>query len=290
MLGIVREAMCQVGVLDCASNMECNVTVSTGDSITMEVCAAGTRWYYVKMSRKRDLGVQYANYRKAFSRFPHLAPAVSGWVNIGGWSILICPAIDHTTLRQRDLSDLSPTNPVMHDLLGFFATTKQLALLQENEATHEGLRSRLHEYYSHPGSFSGQILRFLDQTREDSWSEIPVSPQHGDFVLNNLGRVREHLVIFDWEDYGAIGLTGLDVLVLMLSVNGFSTSTLQAIGSGKHVWLSRFSRLACAAAGLSHGRFCESMPLYLIVFHYLKRNYGSGIRHRVGEVLNRILS
>jgi thiamine kinase-like enzyme len=44
--------------------------------------------------------------------------------------------------------------------------------------------------------------------------ELPEVPQHGDFVHNNLGRARDTLYVFDWEDYGKVCLPGFDLAML----------------------------------------------------------------------------
>ena len=52
--------------------------------------------------------------------------------------------------------------------------------------------------------------------------------------------------------------------------------------------LDVFIDRACGLQGIDRGVFGRLMPLYLIVFLYLKRNYGVAIRERIGDLLRQI--
>ena len=65
---------------------------------------------------------------------------------------------------------------------------------------------------------------------------LPPLPQHGDLVLNNLGlRPDRGLVVFDWEDYAATSLPGLDLFTLENSIQ----QDLEAQSSMSRAGLSR---------------------------------------------------
>ena len=114
---------------------------------------------------------------------------------------------------------------------------------------------------------------------------LPALPQHGDLVLNNLGlRPNRELVIFDWEDYGAVMLPGLDLFTLDNSIRqdldlrrASSPSPTSACGLD-------IGRLA-AALGLSRQLYEELKLSYALVFRYLKRNYSAEVRARVDELI-----
>jgi hypothetical protein len=135
------------------------------------------------------------------------------------------------------------------------------------------------------------VLAFLNALDPTDWADIPYVPQHGDFVLNNLGCSEGRLVVFDWEDYGATGLVGFDIFLISLSVTGMSAASVrriqEVVDPAGHPWA--FAVEACRASGLDYPTFRRAIPMYLLVFRYLKRNYGQEIALRVDDILRQIL-
>ena len=114
--------------------------------------------------------------------------------------------------------------------------------------------------------------------------DLPRRPQHGDLVLNNIGRTREgRAVVFDWEDFGVCCLPGLDLFTLELSLNGEST-TLRRTGGNSDSTL-RFVHQASAEMRLDVGDYFALTRIYALAFRYLKRNYGPSVRERLDRVL-----
>ena len=55
------------------------------------------------------------------------------------------------------------------------------------------------------------LRRVMDDRDPAALDRLPHVSQHGDLVINNLGRAARGMVIFDWEDFGRVTLPGFDV-------------------------------------------------------------------------------
>jgi hypothetical protein len=134
-------------------------------------------------------------------------------------------------------------------------------------------------------------MRSLERLRSTLASR-PAHDQHGDFVVDNPGLRCDHrLAIFDWEDYGAVELTGLDLFTLEISMSDALRDLAENPGAPS---------LAADPAGLDLDRMCAALHLprqlydelrlgYAFVFRFLKRNYGIEIRERLAGLLDRLI-
>ena len=114
---------------------------------------------------------------------------------------------------------------------------------------------------------------------------LPAMPQHGDLVLNNLGLTADGaVVVFDWEDFGMSSLPGLDLFTFELSMAADPTLLLECRRHAS-VAAQRFTRQACAAMGIDVPTYEALTPVYALVFRFLKRNYGPGVRERMDQLL-----
>lgn len=291
MLSFVREALIATGRVSPKAKLICNIRVSTGDNISMEVCDSGRRWYYVKASCHSDLTQQFENCRLARERFHAFAPEPITHTRLGGWSILITHSVDHAGVRAADLAGPSKSSPLAASLVDFFATAKTSATAHCGHHSHDAFMEELRAYFLVSPDTADPVLHFVRNLDKSVWANIPYIPQHGDFVLNNLGRAKDRLVVFDWEDYGATGLAGFDICLMRLSIGGMNATTASMIqqnaNASGHLW--SLTEPACAASGLPYETFRSAVPIYLLAFRYLKRNYGSEIRTRIDDILFRIL-
>jgi len=115
-------------------------------------------------------------------------------------------------------------------------------------------------------------------------------PQHGDFVVNNVGTKGSRLIVFDWEDFGKVSLPGFDLCTLAMSLADAEVPgiTFERYGRGSDRLLS-FLKPACGAIGLDIDQFWRLVPLYLLTFLYLKQGYAAGIRTRIALLLRQIV-
>lgn len=150
-----------------------------------------------------------------------------------------------------------------------------------------GWHGEYREYFeSHP--LRNAALRGLDHLRA-AFQGLPAQAQHGDFVANNLGLSSVHrLAIFDWEDYGAVDVPGLDLFTLEISMSD-ALSAPAALRSTPARDRRRpvgfdIDRM-CRALGLPRPLYEQSALAYGFVFRFLKRNYGPEIRERLDQLL-----
>lgn len=291
MLNLVRQALTSTGLVAPASRLMFNVTVSKGDVISIDVGVAGGVWYHVQACRHYDLGSRFASDRLARQRFQERAPEPLAHFRHGDWSMLIASACEHRSVAAGDLSGRPGATMLARDLIGFFATARDHALVDNAGDTHDLFMSEARSFLAASVGLSPGVLAFLNALDPTDWADIPYVPQHGDFVLNNLGCSEGRLVVFDWEDYGATGLVGFDICLISLSVTGMSAASVrriqEVVDPAGHPWA--FAVEACRASGLDYPTFRRAIPIYLLVFRYLKRNYGQEIALRVDDILRQIL-
>ncbi len=283
--------MADAGVVGADAEIEFNVTVSTGDTITMDACEAGKNWYHLKLSRFSDLQPQFENYRIAHSRFPSMAPEALAYRKVSGWSILMCRSIYHKALRVADLDESSRSTRLGNELVGFFEQARMHSQMDDQGSSHAGLFRDLRTYFFKTNQIDSRVLEYLEQSDQTIWRNSLYIPQHGDFVLNNLGVADGNLAVFDWEDYGATGLVGFDICMLCMSLGGMCAETAIALHQSESPAGKRWAiaERACAASGLPYTVFRRGVPTYLIIFRYLKRNYGSAIRQKIDDILKQLL-
>ena len=71
-------------------------------------------------------------------------------------------------------------------------------------------------------------------------------------------------------------------------MTGVQTCALPICSSVADRHLDFFIDRACSLQGIDRSVFGRLIPLYLVVFLYLKRNYGVAIRERIGDLLRQI--
>lgn len=291
MLNLVRQALTSTGLVSAASRLMFNITVSKGDVISIDVGVAGGGWYHVQACRYYDLGTRFASDRLARQRFQERAPEPLAHFRHGDWSLIIAKACEHRSAGAGDLAGRPGATALGRDLIGFFAAARDHALVENAGDTHDLFMSEARAFLAASAELGSGVLSFLNTLDTPDWADVPYIPQHGDFVLNNLGSSKGRLVVFDWEDYGATGLAGFDICLISLSVTGMSAASVRRMQEvadpAGHPWA--FAQAACRASGLDYRTFRRAIPIYLLAFRYLKRNYGREIAIRVNDILREIL-
>jgi len=290
-LTFVKQALSSAGLVAAGSRLMFNITVSKGDVMSIDIGVPGGRWYHVQVCCYYDLASRFASDRLARQRFQERAPEPLAHVRHGDWSMLIANACEHRSIAAGDIAGRPGATTLGRDLIGFFATARDHALVENAGCTHDVFMSETKAFLATSPGLSPKVLAFLDGLDPSDWADIPYIPQHGDFVLNNLGCSKGRLVVFDWEDYGATGLAGFDICLISLSVAGMNATSVrrmqEAADPAGYPWA--FAEEACRASGLDYATFRRAIPVYLLAFRYLKRNYGREIAHRVDDILRQIL-
>ncbi len=84
---------------------------------------------------------------------------------------------------------------------------------------------------------------------------------------------------------------GLDVFTLYLTICGLELGAVRALARPDGALpapVEALLRRACDALGLGFDAFREAVPVYLLIFLYLKRNYGVPVQDRLGQLLGRL--
>lgn len=285
MLSLVRRALLDAGAISPGARLLLNARL-TGDTVSLEVNDSGSGWFHVKASQLNDFANEFECYRRARQRFAEMVPEPVACTNIDGWSILVARSVDHHKVRVREVMEASSLGA---ELLRFFEISRGV---QEDSAVagHDAFMRSIRDYFGAEAGASERVVRHLERASLPPGCLL-LAPQHGDFVLNNVGRAGKHLVIFDWEEFGATALPGFDVCMMGLSIAGMDAATvermLKARSPAGQPW--PLTGRAIAACGIAYDDFRALIPTYLIVFRYFKRSYGSAIRSRLDAILDRVV-
>ena len=289
MLKAVADVLLELGLRQPQSHLAYHINITSGESLAVSVFASKQQFFQVKASEFSDLRGQYERYCRASHDFASFVPRPLGYRARDGWSIMVSEGVQHTPVHAGGSRPGRKIESTLFDpALNFFKVGAQHAAPNASGSHGELFRELARHFDATP--FAAIAVRAIQSARSlgaDSWGRLP---QHGDFVINNLGHSSRGLVVFDWEDYGQIELPGFDIFTLVLSLLPESVDGLRSVmGSSvpdRH--LDVFIDRACGLQGIDRSVFGRLIPLYLIVFLYLKRNYGVAIRERIGDLLRQI--
>lgn len=279
MLSVVCDLLGERGWFDISLPFEKSIHLTRGHCLWMVLTRRGVMDTHVKFSDCLNLQAEAARCAAASQSYPGLAPSFVGYARHGGIDMLVSRAVDSTAIDPNGLRDV-----VLAGLGEYFsAMPRALAASAAPSVDNRALLDTVAHYFAaHP--LASLARRWLDPARIGPLSALPAMPQHGDFVLNNLGRRPDgRLVVFDWEDYGTVSLPGLDLFTLELSLADHSGMSSGPRGRAADRPLAR---AACEAMGLPAADYDRLAPLYALVFRYLKRNYGPEVRQRMDREIS----
>lgn len=278
--GILRER----GLLAPDEEPGYNVTAVSADVMNI---GAHTRdaFFHVKVKKSGVLPAEYANYCSAWRSFPRYVPEPLGCYAKHGREIIVFRGVRHRPVRVGSIA--RDQHRVAGKIIGFLKASAQGATVGHPGAAHRAFLRALQERTADPIS-SGILGTWTGAPRLD---DLPHIIQHGDFVVNNLGLAGSGLVVFDWEDFGRVSFPGLDLCTLLASDTRFNAERLRDLIRGDTRAAPRYSDLlheACAVLGLTPKFFRQLIPLYLVIFLDLKRDYGAAIRDLLGQTLSEL--
>jgi len=266
-------------------------------SITTEECMAvsvfeGHRFIQVKVSESVNLRCEYDRCQRAWNWFGRFAPRPLGYGERDGWSVLALEGVHHAPLQAQML--VGPDGiraDAVNDLYAFFELAGGLP--EKEDAAVVGL-PRVPQWWEAQfanTAYEHLAARWAKHGALCGMFELDVKSQHGDFVLNNLGRTSDGLVVFDWEDFGKLGFPGLDLATLLLSLCGDDVEYLHQFFAHPYPELraaGELVRRACASYRLDFDQFRVLLPVYLLMFVHLKQYYGQHVRQRFTDLLERL--
>ncbi|MBS0444994.1 MAG: hypothetical protein JSR59_03490 [Proteobacteria bacterium] len=286
MLTRVLDLLAKERWFDTRAPFEHTIHLTRGACLWLLLSRRGVCDTYVKFTDRMSLRAEAARYAAASRSYPSLVPPFIGYATDGPLEVLVCRAIDYRAVERSFLLEAGADHRAIGDLVSYFAAMPSAAAGREIETPRTAQlfdaiaayqAARAVQPAGRPPRIAGDAAARI--------AALPTMPQHGDFVLNNLGRLSgDHLVLFDWEDFGAVALAGLDLFTLELSLAG-DAAQLLANRAHRPAGLQRVVDEACVAMRLKRTDYEALTPAYALVFRYLKRNYGSEARARVDRLL-----
>ena len=274
-LGIVEAE----GWFDMTRPFEQTIYLSQGSAQCVLLSRNGLPECFVKFTDLMSLAVEAERLGSSYARFPQHTPALVGYAHRAPLEVLATRAVTFSALTGRMMLARSKRGAVCAGLENLFCRMRDVQPQLGNAQRRHGWFDGMREYFGAAphGSAAGLGLRQLGEALD---TLAPLA-QHGDLVLNNLGlRPDKRLVVFDWEDYGAVELPGLDLFTLENSID----RDLGAHAARQTLDLA----CLCGALGLPLQRY-ESLRLgYALTFRFLKRNYNQEVRSRLDAVIDRL--
>jgi hypothetical protein len=288
-LKLVDQTLQELGLMPGGAVPRYTINITAGESLAISVFVSATRFFQVKASEFMDLGAQYEAYCRAWEDFQVLVPQPLGLAARDGWSIMVTEGKHHVMADPAALlsgaRDRAPA--LARQLFGFFEASARRAGQHALIDASDHFESALSAHFS-TGALSRVASYWIEQSRQSGIDAMARVPQHGDFVFNNLASSNGRLVIFDWEDYGRCGLPGLDIFTLCLSLLEEDLDGVRAMidpTAGMASPVDDLIRRACEIQSIPLPMFRRLVPFYLLVFLYLKRNYGVPVQHRLEALL-----
>ena len=290
MLKLVEHMLQELKLVAPGTAVQYYINITSGESLAISAFvdgkARGGRFVQIKASEYLNLAAQYASYSSAWNDYGAFVPQPLGYREVEGWSIMVSAGAEHTMAHPRRVlsSGHKGASSLSRYLLDFFG---QSAALSNTRCGNAELLHELQEFFA-PTPLANTAARCVAQAQAHGLAGLCEIPQHGDFVFNNLVWSHGKLVIFDWEDYRKVFLPGLDIWTLVMSMLEQEIDALRAVvepGEQPDAQMESFLEQACTLQGLNLVQFRGLVPLYLLVFLHLKRNYGIEVQERISNIL-----
>jgi hypothetical protein len=264
---------------DTTAAHEKSIYLSQGASLWMVLSRGGRPDTFVKFSALVSLETEARRAEQASRAYDRHAPTFLGYARRGALEVLATRALDFRPVTAGVLRSRRDADAVSIGLEAFFSRMRANA-----GQPPAGPRRWLNDLAAY---FDGHALRAQAQKilplLTDAADRWPAMPQHGDLVMNNLGLERDgRLVLFDWEDFGALDLPGLDLFTAEYS---FSAETASDAGRPDRPRAVPDVARCCRALGIDCLRYQQLRPAYALAFRYIKRNYGPEVQARLDRLI-----
>lgn len=284
MLNRVLDLVAAQGWFDTSLPFEKTVNLTQAACLWLMLTRKGVCDTYVKFSDCASLEREAQRFAAAGRWYPTLVPRFVGHVHRNGLDVLVCRAVDHRALDASGLQQPGLRGRAFRDLTQYFSAMVATHLPPElTPVRNAELIASLAAYFD-ADALAPLARRWLRGDAVRRAEGMPNVPQHGDLMFNNIGQKQDGAaVVFDWEDFGASCLPGLDLFTLEISL---------ASDAGQRFLLERragptqdFVRDACHAMRIDLSDYRDLTLIYALVFRYLKRNYGPAVRERMDLLL-----
>lgn len=288
LLNIIIQTLADCGWFDIKTPYEKQFHLTRGSSAYMLLTRGGVFDTYVKFTEYLDFSEEALRSQAAHLSYPDLTARFKGRAVASGVDMLVSQAVEFQTISKYNILNEARDLNCRNGLQQYFSSMA-LARIPSGVPTVKNvdLPNILRDYFdSH--QLRAAAFRWLDQDWLDqSVSSLHSCPQHGDFVMNNIGINTSGLVLFDWEDFGRTQLPGLDLYSLLLSIGLGGVRRIQDY-EGNNSQFPSFIKKLCLAMNLSEQTFETLIPFYLLTLLYLRREFGQSSLKRIETLLTEI--
>jgi len=279
-------ALAELGIVRLGAPLRFNAGITRGDTLWADVYRDDGSFVHVKLSELVSLREEARTYEAAWGTFHAFMARPLGYAAREGWELFVTEGVPHGSF---DVARFM-ASPSSRGLAGRICELFVLARRAPGTSAQDlmAVLARLQERFA-PTPYGPLLARWRAAGGERDLLELPPSPQHGDFVANNLATCRGRLIVFDWEDFAKVSWPGFDLCTLVMT--SLDPEVVAAIGAHRQPGetLARHVPVlapACEAIGLTPARFWSLAPLYLVQFLELKGTYGQDVRRRTESLLD----
>ena len=265
------------------------ISISRGNTISVAVYAHSQHLYQIKVSEAADFEGEYDAHVRAWQRYPNCVPRPIGRQVHRGWDVFVAEGVHHQPFVFSSQANGHASGKVLEDLSQFFRLSAVAGRFSDASLSHEHFLEVLEQHFR-PTPLSSIAGHWIQQGRSLGVCDLPQIAQHGDFVMNNLAYNGPQLLVFDWEDFGKYELPGLDIGSFCFSAAP-SAQELQALMSSKTMLdtaIGKFVHSACHVSAIDIDMFKRLIPLYLLGFLYVKREYSVTVQSRIEAVIRQL--
>lgn len=285
MLERIVESLADHGLIARDDDLHYFINLTVGESIAVSAYGPRGNFFQIKASEFIDVRPEFEALTEARTLYPLFVPRTLAYFSQDGWSVMVSEGVRHSVFSGDEFFRHRHARIITDQLQQYFRTQGQRKTPVADVA--EGLLRELAEGFDDT-AFEDLAVFWLGRFGSQDLEAIGQIPQHGDFCVNNLAYAAGGLVIFDWEDFGKVKLAGLDLCSLYLTITAMRPDAIRALVSPAGTLprdLERFVREACGGLKIPFETFRRLMPLYMLVFLYLKRNYGLPVQERIAALL-----
>jgi hypothetical protein len=284
MMSSVTMALIELGAIRADEPVSYNMGLTAGDTLWFDAFREDGTFFHAKVAEFVSLREEVYAYDKAFAIYGSFMPAPIGHATKHGCEIFVTEGVEPRALWASPLGSSRRAQRLCNAFLEVFrvaGTVRRTAA----RCSHDRLLQALDDRFGNT-RFAPLLADWSTPCRRSELGSLGVVPQHGDFVVNNIGTRASRLVVYDWEDFGKVSLPGLDLCTLAVSLLYMIAPDAPFIQSGPHSEsMGSFVQSACAELGIATDQFWRLVPLYLLTFLYLKASYAGGIRRRIERLL-----
>lgn len=290
MLKVVEAVLTELCLISPKTELHYNINMGTSKVWSVGVFLDTGQFFMIKVSELYDLGGQYATQLAGWNQYQELVPRPLGYRVSGEWCMIVTQGVHHKPFPFQALNGRNRALPELNDLFRYFEISAHHEPVQDAIESHQTFFDKLENHFFGT-QYAGLASYWVRQGRLLGVESLPNAAQHGDFVQNNLATSDNRLIIFDWEDFGTSLLPGLDICSLYVSMAPEVAAIRDLMTADRTIDrpMEGFVRRACAICGVDVELFRRLIPLYLLVFLYLKElGYGRPAQDRFGAYLRQL--